>query len=63
MRLSEEAGVEFVEDKIDFDLVSAGKDGLVFKATITTKPEVTIENYKGIAVTKKLPVECHGRGR
>lgn len=47
------AGIEFVEDKIDFELVSAGKDGLVFKATVTTKPEVTIENYKGIAVTKK----------
>ena len=43
-----------VEDKIDFDLVSAGKDGLVFKATITTKPEVEIEGYQGIAVTKKI---------
>ena len=49
----EEAGIEFVEDKIDFELVSAGKDGLVFKATVTTKPEVSIENYKGIAVTQK----------
>ena len=47
------AGIEFVEDKIDFELVSAGKDGLIFKATVTTKPEVTIENYKGISVTKK----------
>ncbi|QEY34056.1 trigger factor [Caproiciproducens galactitolivorans] len=48
-----EAQLEMVEDKIDFDLVSAGKDGVVFKATITTKPEVEIDNYKGIAVTKK----------
>ncbi len=48
-----EAGVEFVEDKIDFDLVSAGKDGLCFKVTITTKPEVSIENYKGVAIEKK----------
>ncbi len=48
-----EAGVEFVEDKVDFDLVSAGKDGLSFKVTITTKPEVSIENYKGIAIEKK----------
>ena len=48
-----EAGVEFVEDKVDFDLVSAGKDGLCFKVTITTKPEVSIENYKGIAIEKK----------
>ncbi len=51
-----EANLELVEDKIDFDLVSAGKDGLVFKATITTKPEVEIEGYKGMAATKK-PVE------
>ena len=48
-----EAGVEFVEDKVDFDLVSAGKDGLCFKVTITTKPEVSSENYKGIAIEKK----------
>ena len=31
---------------------SAGKDGLVFKATITTKPEVQIEGYKGIEAKK-----------
>lgn len=49
----EEAKLEMIEDKIDFDLVSAGKDGLVFKATITTKPEVEIDGYKGIAATKK----------
>ncbi|MFU0833120.1 MAG: Trigger factor [Oscillospiraceae bacterium] len=49
-----EANLEMVEDKIDFDLVSAGKDGLVFKATITTKPEVEIEGYKGIPATKKV---------
>lgn len=50
----EEAKLEIVEDKVDFDLVSAGKDGLVFKATITTKPEVEIGGYKGVAVTKKI---------
>lgn len=47
------ANLELVEDKIDFDLVDASKDGLTFKATVTTKPEVTIENYKGLDVTKK----------
>ena len=47
-----EAKVDMIEDKIDFDLVSAGKDGLVFKATITTKPEVQIEGYKGIEAMK-----------
>lgn len=48
-----EANLEMIEDKIDFDLVSAGKDGLVFNATITTKPEVQIEGYKGISALKK----------
>jgi trigger factor len=48
-----EANLEMIEDKIDFDMVSAGKDGLVFKATITTKPEVEIEGYKGITAIKK----------
>ena len=56
-----EAGLEFVEDKIDFDLVSAGKDGLCFKVTITTKPEVSIENYKGVAIEKK-PVKVTDEG-
>lgn len=51
-----EAGLEFVEDKIDFDIVEVGKNGLVFKATITTKPEVSIENYKGLEV-KKMSTE------
>ncbi len=50
----DESKLEMIEDKIDFDLVSAGADGLVFKATITTKPEVEIEDYKGIPVTKKV---------
>ncbi len=49
-----EAKLELIEDKIDFDLVSAGKEGIVFKATVTTKPEVEINGYKAIAATKKL---------
>jgi trigger factor len=48
-----EAKLELIEDKIDFDLVSAGKEGMVFKATITTKPEVEIDGYKGITAVKK----------
>lgn len=48
-----EAGLEVIEDKIDFDMVDASADGFSFKATVTTKPEVTIENYKGLSVTKK----------
>ncbi len=48
-----EAELEMIEDKIDFDLVSAGKEGVVFKATVTTKPEVEIDEYKGLTATKK----------
>jgi trigger factor len=51
-----ESKLEVVQDKVDFDLVSAGKDGLVFKATVTTKPEIEIEGYKGLTAWKK-PVE------
>ncbi len=51
-----EAELELIEDKIDFDLVSSGKEGLVFKATVTTKPEVEIEGYKGLTATKE-PIE------
>ncbi len=47
-----ESGYTYVEDKIDLDVVSVGAEGLVFKATITVKPEVTVEGYKGIKVTK-----------
>ena len=48
-----EASLETIDDKVDFELVSADKSGLVFKATVTTKPEVSIENYKGITAWKK----------
>jgi trigger factor len=48
-----EAGLVMIDDKVDFELVSAGKDGLDFKATITTKPEVSIEGYKGLTAWKK----------
>ncbi len=47
-----ESGYVYVEDKIDLDVVSVGADGLVFKATITVKPEASVEGYKGIKVTK-----------
>lgn len=50
----EESGYEYVEDKIDLDIVSVGKDGLVFKAVITVKPEVEINDYKGLKAEKKV---------
>lgn len=48
-----EANLEMIEDKVDFDLVSADANGLVFKATITTKPEVEISGYKGLTALKR----------
>ena len=48
-----EAELEVIEDKIDFDVKEIGKQGFTFTAAVTTKPEVSIENYKGLEVTKK----------
>ena len=49
-----ESGYEYVEDKIDLDVVSVGPEGLVFKAVITVKPEVKVKGYKGLKATKKV---------
>ncbi len=49
----DEAGLEVINDKIDFDVVRLGKDGFEFKAVVTVKPEVEISGYKGIEVTHK----------
>lgn len=47
----DEAGLEFIEDQIDFDVKEVSKEkGLVFVAAVTTKPEVEVKNYKGIEV-------------
>ncbi len=49
----EESGLEYVDDKVDFDLVSISKEeGVEFKVVITVKPEVEIEGYKGLEATK-----------
>ena len=44
-----EAGVEIVDDKMNFDLVSISKeDGADFKVTLTVVPEIEIGEYKGL---------------
>ena len=48
-----EAGLEVIQDKIDFHVKEVGPPGFTFTAALTTKPEVTIENYKGIEAVKK----------
>ena len=52
----DEAGLDVVNDKIDFDIVKIGKEGLIFKAALTVKPEVDIQGYKGIEI-KDITVE------
>ncbi len=47
---AEEAGIELVRDNIDLDIEKADKEGAVIKAVVTVEPEVTVENYKGIAI-------------
>lgn len=48
-----EAGLDVIEDKIDFDLKEIGKEGFTFTAAVTTRPEVEIEGYQGLEITKK----------
>lgn len=49
-----EANLKFVDDKIDFDMVSIGEEGAHFKVTITVYPEVTVADYKGIKAEKVI---------
>jgi trigger factor len=48
-----EIGIEPV-DRADIEIVTVGKDGLVFKATVTVKPEVEVGEYKGLKAVKKI---------
>ncbi len=48
-----ESGIDYVDDKVDFDLVSISKEeGVDFKVVVTVKPEVTVEGYKGLKAEK-----------
>ncbi len=49
-----ESGYSYVEDQIDLDVASVGKEGLVFKATITVKPEATLGQYKGLEAPRTV---------
>lgn len=50
----EASGLDYVDDKIDFDLVSISREeGVDFKVVITVKPEVKIKGYKGLKAEKK----------
>lgn len=50
---AKEAGIELVDDHIDFEIVKMNKEeGLDFKVKVTVMPEVSVENYKGIEIKK-----------
>lgn len=49
---SKEAEVEIVKVE-SLEAVEAGKDGFTFKATVIVKPDMEINDYLGIEVTKK----------
>ncbi len=50
-----ESGLKTVEDNIGFDLVSISKaDGVDFKITVTTYPEITLKQYKGLKADKMV---------
>ncbi len=48
-----ESGYTYVDDKVDFDVVSVGAEGLVFKVVVTVEPEITVKEYKGLKAEKK----------
>ena len=49
-----ESGLKVIDDKMDFDLVSISKeDGVDFKVSITTYPEISLKKYKGLKAEKQ----------
>ena len=50
-----ESGLKVINDKMDFDMVSISKeDGVDFKVTLTTDPEIEIGEYKGLKAEKVI---------
>ncbi len=49
------ANLTIIEDEMKFDLVSISKEeGVDFKVTFTTKPEVEVAEYKGLSAEKLI---------
>ena len=50
-----ESGLKVIIDKMDFDMVSISKEeGVDFKVTLTTYPEITVGEYKGLKAEKVI---------
>ncbi len=50
-----ESGLKVINDKMDFDMVSISKEqGVDFKVSVTTYPEIEIGKYKGLKAEKVI---------
>lgn len=50
-----ESGLRIIDDKMEFDLVSISKeDGVDFKVSLTTYPEIELKQYKGLKAERPL---------
>ena len=50
-----ESGLKVINDKMDFDMVSISKEeGVDFKVSVTTYPEIEIGEYKGLKAEKLI---------
>ncbi len=50
-----ESGLKTIDDKMDFELVSISKeDGVDFKVSVTTYPEIELAEYKGLKAEKPV---------
>ncbi len=50
-----ESGLKVIDDKMDFELVSISKeDGVDFKVSVTTYPEIELSAYKGLKAERPL---------
>ncbi len=47
---ADEAELRTVPDRVELDVVEVSEDGFTFKVKLTTYPEVTISDYKGIEI-------------
>ncbi|MBQ9066121.1 MAG: trigger factor, partial [Clostridia bacterium] len=50
----EEAGIEIVDNPYDVDIDEIGKDGLTFSLKVTTKPDIELDDYKGLKAEKPI---------
>ena len=49
-----ESDLELVDKNVDLDIITASKEGFLFKAVVTVKPEVEVGEYKNLTAKKKI---------